>query len=244
MNQESRIKKNEVQHSGVLSNSIGILFTIMAWLLAALLFSIIIEWIGMITWWEDEGKMHSREMLEAEIGYLGNDFAETIMTSHPAIFARYVADIFYEYMFVKTEFITLIKWLEMPAWQDSSSWRLQLRSYYLPISDFILAAMTISQVFAVRLAVLILATPAFIMFALVGLVDGLVERDLRKWGGGRESSFVYHYAKKPIIPIFAMSWIVYLSLPISIHPNYIILPFAIVFGVFIAITASKFKKYL
>ncbi|MCX8516905.1 MAG: DUF4400 domain-containing protein [Rhodoferax sp.] len=31
---------------------------------------------------------------------------------------------------------------------------------------------------------------------MVGVVDGLVRRDLRRWGGGRESSFVYHHAKR------------------------------------------------
>ena len=41
-------------------------------------------------------------------------------------------------------------------------------------------------------------TPVFVLFTLVALVDGLVRRDLRRWGGGRESSFVYHYAKQSV----------------------------------------------
>ena len=61
--------------------------------------------------------------------------------------------------------------------------------------------MQVTQVFSVRLAILMLATPVFLLFSLVALVDGLVRRDLRRWGGGRESSFVYHYAKKAAIPL-------------------------------------------
>ena len=51
----------------------------------------------------------------------------------------------------------------------------------------------------VRLAILTLATPVFGLFTLVALVDGLVRRDLRRWGG-EGKFFVYHYAKKAAIP--------------------------------------------
>ena len=115
---------------------------------------------------------------------------------------------------------------------------------YVSIADFVLAAMQITQVFAVRLAILTLATPVFGLFALVALVDGLVRRDLRRWGGGRESSFVYHYAKKASIPLIIIAWVLYLSLPFSVHPSWVILPFAIGFGLAVTVTASTFKKYL
>ena len=119
-----------------------------------------------------------------------------------------------------------------------------LHRLYRPVSDFILAAMQITQVFAVRLAILALAIPVFGLFTVVALVDGLVRRDLRRWGGGRESSFVYHYAKKAAIPLIIMAWVVYLALPFSLHPSWIILPFALAFSFTVTITASTFKKYL
>jgi integrating conjugative element membrane protein (TIGR03747 family) len=50
----------------------------------------------------------------------------------------------------------------------------------------------------------------FGLFTLVALVDGLVQRDLRRWGGGRESSFVYHYAKTAAMPLIIMAWVLYL----------------------------------
>jgi len=82
------------------------------------------------------------------------------------------------------------------------------------------------------------------LFAGVALIDGLVRRDLRRWGGGRESSFVYHYAKKAAFPMVIVAWVLYLALPFSLHPSWIILPFAIGFGLTVAVTASTFKKYL
>ena len=43
------------------------------------LFSIGLEWLGMVFWWPDEGLRHSREMLEAEVGYLQADFRRSLV---------------------------------------------------------------------------------------------------------------------------------------------------------------------
>ena len=99
--------------------------------------------------------------------------------------------------------------------------------------------MQVTQVFSVRLAILTLAMPIFMLFSLVALVDGLVQRDLRRWGGGRESS-----SKKAALPLVVMTWVTYLALPFSLHPTFIVLPFAVLFAFAVAVTASTFKKYL
>ena len=55
---------------------------------------------------------------------------------------------------------------------------------------------------------------------------------------------MYHYAKKAAIPLIIMAWVLYLALPFSLHPSWIILPFALAFAFAVTITASTFKKYL
>lgn len=79
---------------------------------------------------------------------------------------------------------------------------------------------------------------------LVAIVDGLTKRDLRRWGGGRESSFVYHWAKRSALPLLVLTWVIYLALPFSLHPSFGVLPFATLFALSVAVTASTFKKYL
>ena len=86
------------------------------------------------------------------------------------------------------------------------------------------------------------AAQADLLSALVALVDGFVQWDLRRWGGGRESSFVYHWAKHSALPLLVVSWVVYLALPFSLHPTFVILPFATLFALSVAVTASSFKK--
>ena len=62
--------------------------------------------------------------------------------------------------------------------------------------------------------------------------------------GGRESSFVYHYAKKAALPLVVLAWVIYLALPFSLHPTFVVLPFAALFALTVSVTASTFKKYL
>ena len=233
-----------VVQQGLISKSLTAIAKIIQWLLLSLLFSIIIEWAGMVLWWPDEGLEHSRAMLANEISYLDNDFRRSVVTSDPARFAKRFADNTYHYLFEVTRFVAFIRWVSPPPVKNEQGLRPTLYKIYHPIAEFVIAMMQVTQVFSVRLAILTLAMPIFLLFSLVALVDGLVQRDLRRWGGGRESSFVYHYAKKAALPLVVLTWVTYLALPFSMHPTLVVLPFAVMFAFAVAITASTFKKYL
>jgi len=207
-------------------------------------FSILVEWAGMVLWWPEQGLDHSRTMLTTEISYLDTDFSRSIMTSDPAQFAKGIADSTYHYLFEVTRFVDFIRWVSPVPAKNEQGVRPSLHRIYQRIAEFVIAMMQVTQVFSVRLAILALAMPIFLLFSLVALVDGLVQRDLRRWGGGRESSFVYHYAKKAAVPLVVLTWVIYLALPFSLHPTFVVLPFAALFALTVAVTASTFKKYL
>jgi integrating conjugative element membrane protein (TIGR03747 family) len=236
--------RRTVARPGTISRVLTGIAQCLKWLFLSLLFSILVEWIGMVFWWEEQGLGHSRQMLVNELQFLGADFSRSLLTSHPMEFASDLSQRFYQIAFEWTGIVDLIQWVTPVPTVEESGIRPALHRVYLPVSEFVLSAMQITQVFAVRLAVLTLATPVFGLFTLVALIDGLVRRDLRRWGGGRESSFVYHYAKKAAIPLIIMAWVLYLALPFSLHPSLIILPFALAFAFAVTITASTFKKYL
>ncbi|MCP4305807.1 MAG: TIGR03747 family integrating conjugative element membrane protein [bacterium] len=214
------------------------------WLALSLILSVIIEWVGMVMWWPEQGAAHSRGMLRTEIGYLDQDFRHSIMTSSPAHFARCFADTSYTYLFEWSGFVDFFNWAQADPAVDHRPMQRFFHRFIAPVAEFILAAITITQVFSVRVAILTLALPVFVLFALLGVVDGLVMRDLRRWGGGRESSFVYHHAKKTIVPTFVIAWVLYLALPFSLHPSVVILPFAALLALALAVTSRTFKKYL
>ncbi|MCB1675157.1 MAG: DUF4400 domain-containing protein [Halioglobus sp.] len=95
-----------------------------------------------------------------------------------------------------------------------------------------------------RLAVCVFVLPGFLLIALVALCDGLVARDIRKYTGGHESSYVFHKAKRWIVPSLMLTISVYLMLPCSVPPVVLFAPSMGLTGLMIYVAASRFKKFL
>lgn len=91
-------RRREVRQ-GLISTFLTTIAQGIKWLLLSLVFSILIEWAGMVLWWPEKGLNHSREMLAAEIGYLHADFGRSLVSSDPALFAKTVADKTYYVLF-------------------------------------------------------------------------------------------------------------------------------------------------
>ncbi len=242
-------RQPSAQHTteqGVISTLLTSVIKLVFFLLLTLVFSILTEWIGMTVIWPEQGRQHSQQMLEQELGYLNDDFKHSAIVEQPQRFAGHFAAVFHHYLVEFTGIETLIQWLAQPGNTNTeiTGFRLRLRGWYTKAAEYLQAAVTISQVFATRLAILTLALPAFILLSLVGLIDGLVQRDIRRWSGGRETSFVYHWAKRLVLPSLYLPWIVYLAMPVSVHPNLVVLPFALVCALSVAVMATTFKKYV
>ncbi len=239
---------HQTSENGIISSTLIRIMQIIIFFILTLFFSIIIEWVGMATdYWEEPGIQHSEKMLVQELSYLNEDFKRSAIVDKPVQFARSFADNFYEITVVSTGLQSVVIWLATPTAASPerlAGLRNKLHDYYKIAENYIFASIVVIQIFAVRLAVLILAFPAFVLLAMLGLVDGLVQRDIRRWSGGRESSFVYHWAKKFLYPSLILPWIIYLAMPVSVHPNLIVLPFAVLFAVSVTVMASTFKKYL
>ncbi len=244
MSEPARDLRRGNGRTGLISWVLTATGTVLLWLIFSLLFSIVVECVGMVFWWPEQGVEHSRIMVQNEVRYLNSESTQSLLTSNTSRFAQHIADKIHHLLFELTGFVDLVRWLSVPPKPNAAGWPDALHSFYVLGADFVVATIQVTEVFALRLAILALATPLFLLFSLVGLVDGLVQRDLRRWGGGRESSFIYHYAKKFMMPIIVMSWVIYLALPFTLHPSAIVLPFATLLAITVAITARTFKKYL
>src|SRR5690606_418885 len=109
---------------------------------------------------------------------------------------------------------------------QTKDFRYYLSQVYVFSESYLIAAAYTVLVFVVRLLVLCLMLPLFFMAAFVGLVDGLVRRDIRRFGAGRESGFIYHRARATLVPLLVLPWVTYLAIPISVSPLLILLPSA------------------
>ncbi len=229
---------------GLLGRSLTNVAHCLLFAVVTLVFAVIIEWIGMTLFWPEQGVSHSAGMLERELGYLSRDFKHSVLVEQPLAFAERFAKTFHDYLFQKTGIERFLIWLGTPEPNQNQALHAWIRYAYRLVANYITAAMTMVEVFAVRLAVLVLSVPAFALLACIGVIDGLVQRDIRRWSGGRESAFLYHWAKKCIGLSLALPWVIYLAMPVSIHPNLIVLPFAVALALALHVLTATFKKYL
>ncbi|WP_448144758.1 TIGR03747 family integrating conjugative element membrane protein [Pseudomonas silesiensis] len=231
-----------IQRPGLIVTAIGLVLRLIGLLIASLLFSILIEWAGLLLFWGDQGWRHSQAMLTNELGWLSEHFKSSLILQQPGQTIVQWLDFLNHWLLVKTGFAGFSQQARVSS-QGTGFWS-EINQLYVSIEDFVLAAMFVSFTFVVRLTILALATPLFLLAMFTGFIDGLMRRDLRKFGAGRESSFVYHRAKRAVIPLLIVPWILYLSLPFSLNPMAVFLPCAVMLGVAMAITAATFKKYL
>jgi integrating conjugative element membrane protein (TIGR03747 family) len=231
-----------IQHPGLIVSTISLVLSIIGLLIASLLFSILMEFAGLLLFWGDQGWRHSQAMLTSEIGWLSEHFKSSLLIQQPGQMIVKALDFLNQWLLVKTGFADFAQQARVSS-NDNGFWG-WINSLYVSIEDFVLAAVYVSFTFVVRLTILVLSTPLFLLAVLTGFVDGLMRRDLRKFGAGRESSFVYHRAKRAVIPLLIVPWVIYLSLPFSVNPMAIFLPCAAMALITTAITATTFKKYI
>ena len=222
---------------------INLFFSLIGFLLLAWLFSIVVEIIGLFFFWSNEGALHSQEILKQELDYLNTDFKTSIIDTAPAVIAFDSAILIKYYLFEWTHLIEFFEWLkEVP--QGASDMRISIARIAYATNEYFQAIINTTLIFAVRVSVATLSMPAFAFVGTAALVDGLVQRELRIYGGGIERAMVYHHVKPWIKPAVMSTWFFYLGIPFSVHPNYIFVPAMTVFGIAIYLTATLFKKHV
>jgi integrating conjugative element membrane protein (TIGR03747 family) len=230
------------RRSGLIFGTLELCLRLLGLLFASLLFSILLEFAGMLWFWPEQGWLHSHAMWLSELDWLSGHFKNSLLAQEPAQATAKVLEHLNDWIVVRSGWAqsdTQLKLLSREA-----SLQGQFAHIYIVMQDYLLAALFTTFTFVVRLAVLTLAIPLLSLAVITGMVDGLMRRDLRKFGAGRESSFVYHRAKRTLLPLLVSPWVIYLALPWSLNPILVLLPCAALLGWMVAITASTFKKYL
>ncbi|WP_241606181.1 TIGR03747 family integrating conjugative element membrane protein [Rosenbergiella epipactidis] len=232
-------------------------FTVLLWdtpwriigmLLVSLLFSLIVEYIGIAFFWPEQGAEHSRAVMQTESGYFAEGFTQSLLLSSPVVTVQGWNALGYQWLFVNSGFVGWLQSIQMQAAGSGNgvmdelntwgAWAVQVTYEYL------MATMYVSLVFLMRVTILVLSVPLFILVAIVGVADGMVRRDLRRYGAAYESSFLYHHAKRLVKPAMYIPCVLYLSAPFAVYPNLLLLPAALLMGLAISVAMGSFKKYL
>lgn len=231
---------------------LGALFTtVFSWLL-----SIGIELAGMQFLWKERGVLHSRDLVMEDLGYIADaphslivpdtvSFAHDLIATVAIPFERLGVMGFYE----RTRAAALAAQTASvgPGGKAGVAGALKRTAAQLNLmlATLGVVALYTAQDTALRLAIVVFAMPAFVLACLLGAVDGLMRRDLRKWGGGRESSFIYHHAKATTYLALGGGFGLYLAWPTGgFNPAYMVLVFTALVAWSLSLTLSSFKKYL
>ncbi|MDX7992200.1 TIGR03747 family integrating conjugative element membrane protein [Xenorhabdus littoralis] len=218
-------------------------FMVMSWL-----FSLLLEYLGMAFFWPEQGATHSQNMMKAELNYLSSEFTRSLLLSEPSQTVSAGLAQAYQWLFVDSGFMGWVQGQSQYQFHSRNDFMREfnavLHDLLAHLREYWLATVFITMVTLARLAILLLSVPLFVMVVLVAVIDGLGRRDLRRYGAGYESSFVYHHAKRGIKPACTIPCVLYLSWPDVVHPTVILLPAALLLGMAVVITTSMFKKYL
>ncbi|EBG2007576.1 MULTISPECIES: TIGR03747 family integrating conjugative element membrane protein [unclassified Enterobacter] len=199
-------------------------FCLGAWMLA-----IALEWLGDAFFWRNTCASHSEQVLQ-ETWQWWRDFAGAPLWLLQAL--TLVSDK------LQQGIATLVHTLNG---QSGLFWTETVTTV---IRCELLSAGNVTLTFLLRLAILLQALPLFALIIVVGLIDGLVRRDLRRFGAGHESGFVYHHARRMISSNLIATGLVWLAVPIFLEPEYVLIPGALGIGLALSATLGAFKKHL
>lgn len=225
---------SQPRSAGLVATLLSLPGQLAAALLGALMIFLLTEWTGITLLWPEQGAEHAHRLMIHELRWFSDNVIQSIVIVDPVTHLERALEKTYQWLFVDTG---LINWLAHSAPVGSDTWR-----YWSQV--YLLASVYVMLTFVLRLFILLLTAPLFILTTLLGIIDGLVRRDIRRFGNGYESGFIYHHARQAIRPVFLLPWMVYLAMPFSVNPDVILLPAAGILGLVVSIAVGAFKKYV
>ena len=93
-----------------------------------------------------------------------------------------------------------------------------------------------------RLWIFITALPLLALSLGLGLIEGLVQRDIRKFQGARETTLLFHRIKRCGTALFFIPFFLYLAWLSPLSPQWFFIPMAVGLGLWLALTMRFFKK--
>jgi hypothetical protein len=210
---------------GPVSGLLALFGRITGLVVGALLLRLLLELVGGYFWWPHQGAEHTCQVMRQEQIAFVQD-----LQSHP------LGD----------------KGLALLQYGQTGLLKLRERGDALlrhAISGTIVATVSSTITYAmmsfmVRLLRLMATLPLFLLCAVAGVAEGLMQRDLRTFGAGNESVFIHRYARRFSASITTNLWLIYLAQPMQPSSMYIIYATALWTGVILSVTVRSFKRWL
>ncbi|MBV6273224.1 DUF4400 domain-containing protein [Alcaligenaceae bacterium CGII-47] len=239
-------------------------------LCGALLLALTLQGVGMMLFWPEQGWRHADTLAQQELARIQTTFPRSLLIPEPAHTAQRLDDSLQYWLLQRSGLHTRLNTQQITAAKEAQTHKKLVDIHKIPahihtasarsytqqgfkqhlnqarhwLSNARLAAAHTARTYALRLLALALCLPLFLATAMLGLVDGLVRRDQRRFGAGQESGFIYHRAKASLGPLLVWPWLLWLAVPVSLPTLAFMLPAAVLQGIALSLTASRFKKSL
>jgi integrating conjugative element membrane protein (TIGR03747 family) len=79
----AQTQQQRVREKGPIMRALSMPFAFIGLLLGSLFVSVVIEWIGLTFYWRDQGWHHARDMLNAELKWIADGFARSLVVDNP-----------------------------------------------------------------------------------------------------------------------------------------------------------------
>lgn len=212
---------------------------------------VVIEVIGINSIWKDQGEYHAKEMVVQDLGYIAAAPRSLLIRDTVKFSGQIVRWVEAPYLklgiveWYRRHHVYKVEVLPQDGLQLNRGLAKAEQSMGKMLSQWALISMYVAEDVLLRMSVALFSFPAFLLACMVGVVDGLVRRDLRRWGGGRESSFVYHHAKRYTRWALTGGFALYLTWPFGgFNPAYMVIVFTVLVAFSLSTTVAAFKKYV
>lgn len=224
--------------SGALFAPLRLVFYVLMLLLALILVAWIVDWVFVFRVWPD-GLARLQAILSEDLARTTRLDSEYYDVTQ---FAIRTANVLYEWIFGITGIHDMGS-----RFADGAALSIPntiVRNTYVANYRAIQVTMIGTQLFGVRLAVLIAFWPLLVLAYAVAMTDGLVQRSIRSAGGGNESANIYHRAKYFQVALIVSISALCLLIPVSIDFRGILLPGATLLVLLARYQWAYYKKHL
>lgn len=200
----------------------------------------LVAWFLLALWFMSQSIFQGAELAQYKMDSISHYYAQAIMGK--SIFIDKVMACCSDF---KEHFFTFLK-----SVNESLSHLLRQFNFQSNFSNlvtkvrwlFILVDAT--EIVISRILLFTMSLPFFLGVLFVFTVDGLAQRDIRKYQGARESTFFFHRIKPVAGKLYFICYLAYLSLPISFHPMLLLVPMSVASSLLASLSIQNYKKYV
>ena len=197
---------------------------------------IIVEWVGMTAWWPID---HAEQTFNAEMAFQNENYTTSITGKSP--FELSVVTTNYVHSMVTDN--AMIGYLKGLAQNRPNNRALGVFSDTLyQLSAYFEAALFTVLTITMRATIVVLSLGLIAIVWLLSSLDGLVERELRFYGGDAEHSRIVHLAKEWVPRFAKIAPILYLGWPAQANPVYFFIPAMLALGFTNYIFFANYQK--